>query len=213
MPENKSIIQKITRLSPVSFACIVCLFFMPFLEFKCNGEKYFSVTGIDMVYGGEIEWQNTDTSKNNSKDSLVNKIEGYKNMYDQDIKEQKIKTKKIETLMKEDHQNIKPQLLVVLGFLCALMGVFLFKNNPKISKMKMTIAISGLVFLSTFRIYMLSTYDVNFGGVTSDNMRLVHFLPAFDFVCFLFLIIAIIQWIYNRQEKQKKMLSEIDDDF
>jgi len=131
MRENKSIIQKITKLSPISFACIVGLFFMPFLEFKCNGEKYFSVTGIDMVYGGEIEWQKADAGKNNSKDSLINKIEGYKKMYDQDLKEQKLKTKKIDTLMMQDNQNIKPQLLVVLGFLCALIGVFLFSRTLK----------------------------------------------------------------------------------
>lgn len=111
--------EQLKKISPAFYGVIILLFFLPFVNLSCNGQKVMSLTGFQLITGSEY----SDNSMNN--------------MFGQMNNSQSSEKKEIES-----------QPLALFALLAAIAGlVFSLIKKKSVGLINLIISVLGAVFL------------------------------------------------------------------
>lgn len=171
--------EALKKFSPALFGLVIVCFFLPFVNLSCSGQTVMTLTGFQLITGSEYSEPN---------------VMG-QNMFDQDN----------QNNADNKSREIKSQLMALLAFLAALVGLAVgFIRKKMTAIFSLIIAVLGTVFLILLKINMDSDVALNGEGIMNLEYQTGYWLTII-----LFIAAAAAHWfIYNEKKKPESVVTE-----
>lgn len=165
---------------PVAFALIIILFFFSFCDFKCNGMKVASLSGINFVTGSHIKVNDGAGLLDNNSFGSLNDNRGNK--------------------AEDKNEKIDPNIWAILAFLSAIGGVAVFYKKLRNESFIGTAAgIIGFVSLLLLRQAIKRKIEQQGGGMVQIE---IDFVFAYWVSILAFLVAGGISYLRMKKGKE-----------
>lgn len=147
--------EQLKKFSPAFYAVIILLFFLPFVNLSCGGQKITSVTGFQLVTGTEIS---SGMMGENMFGGMNNNSE-------------------------ENKKEVEPQAMALLALFAAIAGLILslMKKKP-LNLINLIISVLGVIFLIILKFNLEGNAKLDGQGMITLDFQFAYWLSVLIFI-------------------------------